>query len=73
MGNLLFKEETFAIRGAVFEVYRAMGCGFRCLSRAQRGQGHIARTQSTGDQLPEGNKLEIRITDQLRQSPQSTN
>jgi len=28
MGNLLFEEETFAIRGAVFEVYRKMGCGF---------------------------------------------
>jgi GxxExxY protein len=28
MGNLLFEEETFAIRGAVFEVYREMGCGF---------------------------------------------
>jgi len=24
MGNLLFEEETFAIRGAVFEVYREM-------------------------------------------------
>jgi len=28
MGNLLFEEETFAIRGAVFDVYREMGCGF---------------------------------------------
>jgi len=28
MGNLLFEEETFAIRGAVFEVYRELGCGF---------------------------------------------
>jgi len=24
MGNLLFEEETFAIRGAVFDVYREM-------------------------------------------------
>jgi GxxExxY protein len=24
----LFEEETYAIRGAVFEVYREMGCGF---------------------------------------------
>ena len=28
MGNLLFEQETYAIRGAVFEVYREMGCGF---------------------------------------------
>jgi GxxExxY protein len=25
---LLYKEESFAIRGAIFEVYREMGCGF---------------------------------------------
>ena len=28
MGKLVFEEETFAIRGAAFEVYREMGCGF---------------------------------------------
>ena len=28
MNQLLFEEETFAIRGAVFEVYREMGSGF---------------------------------------------
>ena len=26
--GLLFQEESYAIRGAVFEVYREMGCGF---------------------------------------------
>lgn len=26
--ELLFKEECYAIQGAVFEVYREMGCGF---------------------------------------------
>jgi len=26
--GLLFEKETYAIRGAVFEVYRQMGCGF---------------------------------------------
>ncbi|MCB2149643.1 MAG: GxxExxY protein [Deltaproteobacteria bacterium] len=26
--DLLFPEESYAIRGAVFEVYREMGCGF---------------------------------------------
>lgn len=29
MGNMLiFKDESYAIQGAVFEVYREMGCGF---------------------------------------------
>lgn len=26
--KLLFEKETYAIRGAIFEVYREMGCGF---------------------------------------------
>ena len=26
--NLLYKDECFAIQGAIFEVYREMGCGF---------------------------------------------
>lgn len=26
--NFLYKEESYVIRGAVFEVYREMGCGF---------------------------------------------
>jgi GxxExxY protein len=28
MVNLKFPEESFQIRGAVYEVYREMGCGF---------------------------------------------
>jgi GxxExxY protein len=28
MSQLLYEEESFAIRGAVFEVYREMGSGF---------------------------------------------
>ncbi len=28
MSDLLYEEESYAIRGAVFEVYREMGCGF---------------------------------------------
>lgn len=28
MGTLIYEQETFAIRGAMFEVYREMGCGF---------------------------------------------
>ena len=44
MGNLLFEEETFAIRGAIFDVYREMGCGFleavyqECLEKELRKQ-----------------------------------
>lgn len=38
-GKILFKEESYAIQGAIFEVYRVMGCGFgesvyqECLQR----------------------------------------
>jgi GxxExxY protein len=28
MGKLIYEEESYRIRGAVFEVYREMGCGF---------------------------------------------
>jgi GxxExxY protein len=28
MGKILYKDEVYAIQGAVFEVYREMGCGF---------------------------------------------
>lgn len=28
MAELILEEETYAIRGAVFDVYREMGCGF---------------------------------------------
>ena len=27
-GGLLYKEECYAIQGAIYEVYREMGCGF---------------------------------------------
>jgi len=27
-GNILYREECYQIQGAVFEVYREMGCGF---------------------------------------------
>jgi GxxExxY protein len=28
MGKILYKDEVYAIQGAVFEVYRELGCGF---------------------------------------------
>jgi len=43
--KLVYKKETYEIRGAVFEVYREMGCGFleavyqECLEKEFRFQG----------------------------------
>ncbi len=43
--KLLFKEEVYVIQGAVFEVYREMGCGFlepvyqECLEKELRLRG----------------------------------
>ncbi len=43
--ELLFAEESYQIRGAIFEVYREMGCGFleavyqECLERELSKQG----------------------------------
>ena len=53
MSGLKFEEETFAIRGAVFEVYRVMGCGFleavyqECLEKelAARGIPFVAQQE----------------------------
>ena len=42
--DLLYEEETYRLRGAVFEVYREMGCGFleavyqECLAKELRLQ-----------------------------------
>ena len=42
MTELIYQAETFALRGAVFEVYREMGCGFleavyqECLAKELR-------------------------------------
>lgn len=44
-GRILYKEETYAVQGAVFEVYRQMGCGFleavyhECLERELKERG----------------------------------
>lgn len=45
MDKLLYRSETFKIQGAVFEVYREMGCGFleavyqECLEKEFRTSG----------------------------------
>ncbi|WP_028320625.1 GxxExxY protein [Desulfatiglans anilini] len=53
--KVLFKEECYAIQGAIFEVYREMGCGFleavyqECLERelTTRGIPFVAQTDLT--------------------------
>lgn len=43
--RIIFKEESYAIQGAIFEVYREMGCGFlesvyqECLEKELRKRG----------------------------------
>jgi len=43
--DLIYEEETFSIRGAAFEVYREMGCGFleavyqECLEKELKAKG----------------------------------
>ena len=51
--KILFKEEGYAIQGAVFDVYREMGCGFleavyqECLERelSKRGIPFVAQQE----------------------------
>lgn len=49
--ELIFKEKSYAIRGAVFEVYREMGCGFleavyqECMEKEFQKQGIRYRAQ----------------------------
>jgi len=44
MNNIIYKSESYAIQGAIFEVYREMGCGFleavyqECLEKELRQQ-----------------------------------
>jgi GxxExxY protein len=53
MGELLFEQETYLIRGAIFEVYREMGSGFlesvyqECLDKEfkHRGIPHAAQVE----------------------------
>lgn len=45
--KILYKEEVFAIQGAIFDVYREMGCGFleavypECLEKELKQRGII--------------------------------
>ena len=45
MNKILYKEEVYAIQGAIFDVYREMGCGFlepvyqECLEKEFKSRG----------------------------------
>lgn len=62
--DLLFKEESYLIRGAVFEVYREMGCGFleavyqECLEKEFRKQGIPFTSQEELKLLYKGEQLQ---------------
>ena len=45
-GKIIYSEEIYAIRGAIFDVYRKMGCGFgeniyqECMAK-QKSSNHL--------------------------------
>ncbi len=51
-GKILYKEESYLIQGAIFEVYRIMGCGFleavyqECLAQEFAARGIPFTSQS---------------------------
>jgi len=62
--GLLFKDESYAIQGAIFEVYREMGCGFleavyqECLQRELRERNIPFVTQPVLSLRYKGDNLE---------------
>ena len=62
-GELLYKDESYAIQGAVFEVYREMGCGFleavyqECLEREFVRQCITFRAQAPMELTYKGERL----------------
>jgi GxxExxY protein len=62
--GLLFKEECYAIQGAIFEVYREMGCGFvesvfqECMEKELRMRGIPFAAQQELQIFYKGIKLE---------------
>lgn len=62
--NFLFKEESYAIRGAVFDVCREMGCGFleavyqECMEKKLRKQNIPFRSQPELELFYKGEKLQ---------------
>ena len=63
MADLLFRDETYAIRGAVFEVHCEMGCGFleavyqECMEKELTKQGIPFEAQKNLPLLYKGETL----------------
>ena len=61
--NILYKDESYAIQGVVFEVYREMGCGFleavyqECLQLEFAMRGIPFQAQLPLDLMYKGEKL----------------
>ncbi len=64
MGEIIYKEESYAIQGAVFEVYRQMGSGFlemvyqECLQREFMERGIPFEEQKQLDIFYKGQALQ---------------
>jgi GxxExxY protein len=62
--NFLFEKESYAIRGAVFDVYREMGCGFleavyqECMEKELRLKGIPFAAQQETKLIYKGETLE---------------
>lgn len=66
--NIIYKEESYAIQGAIFEVYREMGCGFlesvfqECLEKEFSLRDIPFEPQSTTPIYYKGEKLKQKFT-----------
>jgi len=64
MGKLLLESESYVVRGAVFEVYREMGCGFleavyqECMEKELTKQGIPFEAQKSLQLFYKGEPLE---------------
>lgn len=62
--DFLFEKESYAIRGAVFEVYREMGCGFleavyqECLEKELKNKNILFVSQQELNLTYKGEKLQ---------------
>ena len=62
--NILYREECYAIQGAVFDVYREMGCGFleavyqECMEKELRLRGVPFESQKALKLVYKGQPLE---------------
>lgn len=66
--NIIYKDESYAIQGAIFEVYREMGCGFlesvfqECLEKEFSFRDIPFEPQSTTPIYYKGEKLKQKFT-----------